>query len=332
MSAYKREIIAQGQQLALDRRDQRRVVAVRKIRPSHRSLKQHIPHLREPCRLVDEHDMSGGVPGAMQHLEHMRPYRDRLALGQVSVRRAVAEPAQPIHLALPRQVLQQHLVAPVRPDHLYAQAGRQFGRTTGMIQMPMRQPDRCSRQTASGQRAHNPVYIPARIDNDRLQAVRVPDQRAILFERGHRNNRYLQAAHCIPIKESRHPFSGKKEPKTIVHGARVKTRHDARHSERDKRFLLLFLRKKAFLTYTAFLRFGLALNRTVLPAFTFTGSPVRGFIALRALVLRTVNVPKDGSVKPPSFFSCLTMASISVPAAALAATPVQSVLCWMMPQ
>ena len=37
---------------------------------------------------------------------------------------------------------------------------------------------------------------------------------------------------------------------------------------------------------------GDALKRTVLPAFTLIGSPVRGFSALRALVLRTVKVPK----------------------------------------
>lgn len=43
---------------------------------------------------------------------------------------------------------------------------------------------------------------------------------------------------------------------------------------------------------TAFFRFGLALKRTVLPALTLTGSPVRGLSALRALVFLTVNVPK----------------------------------------
>ncbi len=50
---------------------------------------------------------------------------------------------------------------------------------------------------------------------------------------------------------------------------------------------------------TAFFRTGLALKRTVLPALTFTVSPVRGLSALRALVLWTVKVPKDGSVNPP---------------------------------
>ena len=73
------------------------------------------------------------------------------------------------------------------------------------------------------------------------------------------------------------------------------------------------------------------MKRTVLPALTFTGSPVRGFIALRAFVFFTVNVPKLGSVNPPSFFSSLTIASISVPAATLAATPVQFVLYWITP-
>ena len=48
---------------------------------------------------------------------------------------------------------------------------------------------------------------------------------------------------------------------------------------------------------TAFFRVGDALKRTVLPAFTLIGSPVRGLRPLRALVLRTMKVPKLGSVK-----------------------------------
>src|ERR1700719_4287138 len=64
---------------------------------------------------------------------------------------------------------------------------------------------------------------------------------------------------------------------------------------------------------TAFFRVGDALKRTVLPALTLIDSPVRGLRPLRALVLRTVNVPKLGSVNFPSFFSSLTMASIRSP-------------------
>src|ERR1700749_74353 len=74
--------------------------------------------------------------------------------------------------------------------------------------------------------------------------------------------------------------------------------------------------------YTAFLRDGEALKRTVLPAFTLIDSPVRGLRPLRALVLRTVKVPKLGRVNLPSFFNALTTASINSPAVRLAAVPV----------
>jgi hypothetical protein len=56
----------------------------------------------------------------------------------------------------------------------------------------------------------------------------------------------------------------------------------------------------------------------------FTGSPVRGLTPLRALVFFTVKVPKLGSVKPPLFFSSLTIASIRSAAARFAATAVIS--------
>ena len=53
---------------------------------------------------------------------------------------------------------------------------------------------------------------------------------------------------------------------------------------------------------TLFLRVGDALKRTVLPALTLIFSPVLGFSGVRALVFRTVNVPKLGRVNSPSFF------------------------------
>ena len=75
---------------------------------------------------------------------------------------------------------------------------------------------------------------------------------------------------------------------------------------------------------TIFFRLGEALKRTVLPAFTLISSPVRGFTPLRALVLRTVKVPKLGSVNFPFFFISRTIASIRSVAARFAATPVIS--------
>src|ERR1700734_1499429 len=75
---------------------------------------------------------------------------------------------------------------------------------------------------------------------------------------------------------------------------------------------------------TVFFSVGEALKRTVLPAFTLIDSPVRGLSPLRALVLRTVKVPKLGKVNLPSFFNSLTMASIKSPAARFAAAPVSS--------
>src|SRR6202161_3294383 len=76
---------------------------------------------------------------------------------------------------------------------------------------------------------------------------------------------------------------------------------------------------------TDFFNTGDALKRTVLPALTLIDSPVRGLSALRALVLRTVNVPKLGSVNFPDFFISLTMASIRSLVARFAAAPVTSV-------
>ena len=76
--------------------------------------------------------------------------------------------------------------------------------------------------------------------------------------------------------------------------------------------------------YTAFFKTGDALNWTVFPAFTLTGSPVRGFSAFRAFILRTVKVPNPGNVNFADFFSSLTIESSNALVARFAATPVMS--------
>jgi hypothetical protein len=59
------------------------------------------------------------------------------------------------------------------------------------------------------------------------------------------------------------------------------------------------------------------LNRTVFPALTFTGSPVRGLSPLRAFVFTTRNVPKLRRVKPPEVLSSLTIAANQIGGGAL---------------
>src|ERR1700729_453202 len=83
------------------------------------------------------------------------------------------------------------------------------------------------------------------------------------------------------------------------------------------------------LDQTAFFSVGEALKRTVLPAFTLIDSPVRGLRPLRALVLRTMKVPKLGRVKRPLFFNSRTTACMRSPAARFAATPVVSADSWI---
>ena len=55
---------------------------------------------------------------------------------------------------------------------------------------------------------------------------------------------------------------------------------------------------------------GLALKRTVAPAFTATFSPVRGFSAVRLGVSRTVKEPKSGREKRPVSTISVLMASM----------------------
>jgi hypothetical protein len=76
--------------------------------------------------------------------------------------------------------------------------------------------------------------------------------------------------------------------------------------------------------YTVLFRIGDALNRTVFPAFTLIDAPVLGSSAFRAFVLRTMKVPKLGSVNLPVFFISLTTASIKSAVARFAVAPLTS--------
>src|SRR5262245_49972768 len=65
-----RDVVAQRQDLRLDRADQRVVIAAREVRATDRALEEHVPHDRELRLALEEDDVTGRVARAVAHFEH----------------------------------------------------------------------------------------------------------------------------------------------------------------------------------------------------------------------------------------------------------------------
>ena len=104
MAAHESNIVAEGQELLLNRPDQRRMIPVWKIGSPNRPLKQHIAHESKAFRFTHEHDVARRVPRTMQYLECPASNHDGIALPQPTIRSNIAgagEPKGPALIAQP---------------------------------------------------------------------------------------------------------------------------------------------------------------------------------------------------------------------------------------
>ena len=72
MAAYKADIVAQGQQLFLDRADQPWPVAIGEIGAPDPAAEDHVAHEGEALRFLHEHKMAGRVAWAVQNIQTER--------------------------------------------------------------------------------------------------------------------------------------------------------------------------------------------------------------------------------------------------------------------
>ncbi len=108
MAAYEADVVAQRQQLFLDRSDKGFVVAPRQIGAADRAVEQDVADMGEFCRAIVEHDMPRRMTRTVQHLEIVSGERNSLALLQIAVGRAVADRiGQAEHLSLAFQIREQ---------------------------------------------------------------------------------------------------------------------------------------------------------------------------------------------------------------------------------
>ena len=96
------EIVAQREELLLNRIEELAVIAARKVGAADGSPKEHVADLRQSIRGVDEHHMARGVSRTMQHLQAFLADLDNIALLQPLVWLEIAHRRKSEHPTLVR--------------------------------------------------------------------------------------------------------------------------------------------------------------------------------------------------------------------------------------
>src|SRR5690606_13289292 len=90
VAADETNVVAERQQLLLDRADERRVVAARQVGAPDGAVEQDDADMRQPRRRIVVDDVPRRMAGAMQHQEFVAAEGDELAVREEAVGRAVA--------------------------------------------------------------------------------------------------------------------------------------------------------------------------------------------------------------------------------------------------
>src|SRR6516164_8269855 len=93
MATNEADIVAERQQLVLDRLDQGCMIAARNIAASDRAVEQDIADMGKAHLLVEVHDAAWRVTGTMQDLEGQFADRDGITFLQPAIRREIAHAA-----------------------------------------------------------------------------------------------------------------------------------------------------------------------------------------------------------------------------------------------
>lgn len=177
-------VVAQWQQLGLDRVDQVGVVALREVGAADAAGKQHIAHEGMAGAFVEEHHVAGRVAGAVQHLERVLADADLVAVVQPSCGREVFGLWEAEHLALLGQAVDPELVTGVWTDDRQVELARQRAGAARVVDVRVGEPKGLEDQAALFHGLEQLAQVTPRVDQGRLVRGVAPDERAVLFERG----------------------------------------------------------------------------------------------------------------------------------------------------
>src|SRR5579872_1215260 len=188
MSADETDVVAEREQLLLDRFDQGRVIAARQIATSDRTVEQDVADMGKTYFLVEEHHASRRVTGAVQNIEvqfadaNLIVFLEPAVWSEVAhTRNAKAHPAR-------HHIIEQELVGDMRALDSHFERIAQFRRASHMVDMAVGQPDFIDRDAGLLDRGLNLRNVATGIDHDRLHARGTPQQGAVLLEQRDRDD------------------------------------------------------------------------------------------------------------------------------------------------
>ena len=199
VARYEAHIVAERKELLADRRDQRTMVAARKIAAPDRALEQHIADKGEAGGRIVEHDVPGRVAGTVQHVETDRTDLDAVAVLEPAVRRERLRRRKTEQLGLLGQAVEPERLVALRADDRYTEPVAQFERGADVIQMAVGQEHARERELAPRDLVEQALGVAARIDQ-RGDAVGVPNQRAVLLIRRHGEDGKFHGIDYPPIR------------------------------------------------------------------------------------------------------------------------------------
>src|ERR1700730_4337185 len=188
MAADETDVVAERQQLVLDRLDQRVVVAAGNIAAADRTVEQHVADMGKAHFPAEIYDAARRMAGAMQDVEAQLADRDPVALMKPAVRRKIAHACHAKPRAAHHYIVEQEFVGHVRAFDRHLERVAQLGGAADMIDMAVGQPDLLHSDVRLLDRGLNFRNVAAGVDHHGFPGGLAPDQGAVLLEQRHRDD------------------------------------------------------------------------------------------------------------------------------------------------
>ena len=210
MAAHEGDLVVERQELARDRIQQGRGIAVWKVGAADRSAEQDVADDRERQVGRDEHEMTGRVAGTVQDVEFGPGDLDPLALGQPAVGRDRGTVLDAELHRLMRQPVQQEGIAPIGTYHRNRRGTFRAGRvqlvaqgrgTGGVVDMAMGQKDLVDLHAVARDRGQDHRHVTARVDDGAAAGRLVEEDRAVLPKRRDGDDDCLEHDHDDGVSE-----------------------------------------------------------------------------------------------------------------------------------